>query len=441
MSRFLFVSPPLAGHVNPTAGLGRALAERGHEVAWAGSELFLRPLLGPDAQLFPTGSKLLREQAARGHAAIRSLWEQFIVPYAKFTAKAVDKAVLAYQPDVVVSDEHTPAGAFTAYRHGVPWATLATSSMELTRPLRAFPPVEEWMRGHLRTLWNAARLPPDEFTDPRFSPHLVLALTSRALTGPLPFPEHYALVGPVLADRSAQAAAPGREPFPWDRLEPGRRRVLVTMGTLAADVAGGFYPRAVAALGELADEAQGIVIAAPDALPDGVPPNVLRVSWAPILELLERGALDTVVCHGGMNTVCEALAHRVPVVLAPIRHDQPVTAGQVAAAGAGLRVSFERADAAALRGAIETVLGEPSYRDAAGRVSEAFAAGGGARAAADRLEALARTAAGAAGSSSSAPPPTPLSAQSSASPPAHRPAPDTSPSEPGATVDRDQRSA
>jgi MGT family glycosyltransferase len=388
VSRFLFVSPPLAGHVNPTAALGRELAARGHEVAWAGSELFLRPLLGPDVRLFPTGSRVLREQAARGYPAIRSLWEEFIVPYAKFTAKAVDKTVLAYQPDVVISDEHTPTGAFTAYRHGIAWATLATSSMELTRPLRAFPPIEARMQQHLRSLWERAGLPAKEFTDPRFSPHLVLALTSQALTGPLPFPPHYALVGPVLADRSAQAGAPGREPFPWDRLDPGRRHVLVTMGTLAADLTADFYVRAAQALGGLADRVQGIMIVTPESAPRDLPPNVLAVSWAPILDLLRRGTLDTVVCHGGMNTVCEALAHGVPVVPAPIRHDQPVIANQVAAAGAGLRVSFERADAATLRRAIETVLDEPSYRDAAGRISAQFAADGGAGAAADRLEAL-----------------------------------------------------
>lgn len=382
VSRFLFVAPPLAGHVNPTAGLARELAERGHQVAWAGSELALRPLLGPDAAVYPTGSRLLREQAARGYPAIRSLWEEFIVPYARFTAKAVDKAVLAYQPDVVVSDEHAPAGAFAAYRHGLRWATLATSSMELTRPLRGLPRVEEWMRGHLQALWNAAGLPPDEFTDPRFSPHLVLALTSRALVGPVPLPGHFALVGPVLTER------PAGEPFPWRRLDPQRRHVLVTMGTLAADVAADFYARAAEALRPLATSVQGILVAAPEAVPDELPDNVLAVPTVPMLELLGRGAVDAVLCHGGLNTVCEALAHRVPLVVAPIRHDQPVTAGQVAAAGAGLRVSFGSADAADLRRAIESVLDDTSYRDAAARISARFAAEGGARTAADLLVAL-----------------------------------------------------
>ena len=36
MSRFLFVVPPLTGHVNPTASVGGELLARGHEVAWVG---------------------------------------------------------------------------------------------------------------------------------------------------------------------------------------------------------------------------------------------------------------------------------------------------------------------------------------------------------------------------------------------------------------------
>ena len=30
MSRFLFVVPPLVGHINPTIGVAAALVERGH---------------------------------------------------------------------------------------------------------------------------------------------------------------------------------------------------------------------------------------------------------------------------------------------------------------------------------------------------------------------------------------------------------------------------
>ena len=45
MGRFLFVVPPLVGHVNPTVSVGRELAARGHRVAWTGHPEVVEPLL------------------------------------------------------------------------------------------------------------------------------------------------------------------------------------------------------------------------------------------------------------------------------------------------------------------------------------------------------------------------------------------------------------
>jgi len=382
MSRFLLVVPPLAGHVHPTVGIARELTARGHQVAWTGSEAVLRPLLGPDAPVLATGSRLFRAQSGHGLGALRTLWEGFIVPYARFTAKALDRAVLEYRPDVVLVDQHTPAGALTAHRHGLPWASLAPGAMELGRPFRGLPRVEAWMTEQLTALWLRAGLPPREYTDPRFSPELVLALTGRALTGPEPFPGQVALVGPVLTERPADPS------FPWERLAPGRRRVLLTMGTLAADVSADFHARAVRALALLGDDVQAVIAAPPGSLP-GLPPGAVAVERAPVLELMARGLLDAVVCHGGMNTVGEALSHGIPLVSAPIRHDQPFVAAQLQTAGAGLRVPFARVGPQALAAALRAVLDDPAYRAAAARVGAGLRSGGGAHAAADRLEALA----------------------------------------------------
>jgi len=43
--RFLFVVPPLTGHVNPTVSVARALAARGHDVAWAAHPGTVRSIL------------------------------------------------------------------------------------------------------------------------------------------------------------------------------------------------------------------------------------------------------------------------------------------------------------------------------------------------------------------------------------------------------------
>ncbi|MER5350888.1 glycosyltransferase [Kitasatospora sp. NPDC002551] len=394
MSRFLMVVPPLTGHVNPTVGLARELVARGHEVAWTGTETALRPLLGPDARVFGTGTRAFRAQGGHGLAAVRSLWEGFIVPYARFTVKALDAAVREYRPDALLVDQHTPAGALVAHRHRLPWGTLAPGAMELGRPFRALPLVEQWMTDLLRGLWRRAGLPEEEYTDPRFSPALVLAFTGPALTGPPPadaepagagaLPARYAPVGPVLADRPADPA------FPWERLRPDRRRVLVTMGTLSGELGADFLARAARAL-ELCGPKVQAVFAAPGELlpaPSGLPADAVAVDRAPVLELMRRGALDAVLCHGGMNTVGEALAHGLPLVTAPIRHDQPFVAARVAAAGAGLRVPFARVTPDHLGTALRSVLEEPGYRAAAARVGAGLLAGGGAVTAADRVEAL-----------------------------------------------------
>ncbi|MGH3826531.1 MAG: glycosyltransferase, partial [Pseudonocardiaceae bacterium] len=128
------------------------------------------------------------------------------------------------------------------------------------------------------------------------------------------------------------------------------------------------------------------ILVAPPDLVGALPDHVLARRFVPQLDLLPR--LDAVVCHGGDNTVCEALAHRLPLVVAPIRDSQPVVAGQVVAAGAGIRVHYGRVGATELRQAITTVLDDPSYRAAARRVQASFAAAGGAATAADHLEKL-----------------------------------------------------
>ncbi|MEO6629508.1 MAG: glycosyltransferase, partial [Aquihabitans sp.] len=63
-----------------------------------------------------------------------------------------------------------------------------------------------------------------------------------------------------------------------------------------------------------------------------------------------HGLVDTHAVVAG--TVCESLAAGLPLVLAPIRDDQPVVADQVVRAGAAVRVEFNRVKAPDLRSAI-----------------------------------------------------------------------------------------
>lgn len=378
MSRFLFVVPPLAGHAYPAAAVTTALRERGHEVSWVGSQAGLRPFVGPDVTVHQTGMRAYRSPLHVGVAAVTSLWESFVVPFARHLLPAVDKVVQDYQPDVVVADGLALAGAIVAQRHNLPWATLS-GTLELSQSLRSIPQLDAWVMRQRAAVWASAGLPGQEV---RYSPSLVLGFVSRSLMTGVTLPSQVRLVGPALAER------PCAPDFPWDWLDPARRHVLVTVGTLAGELAASspsFCSRAMQALAPLGDRLQVIMITPPGSI-DDPPGHILAVERVPMLALMPR--LDAVVCHGGLNTVGEALAHGVPLVAAPIRWDQPFNAGQVAAAGAGIRVSFGRVTPDKLRTAVTAVLDDPAYRAAAARLRHSFAEAGGRHRAADLLEGL-----------------------------------------------------
>ncbi len=379
MARFLIVVFPLPSHLSAPVAIGQALAEAGHEVAWCGPESELRPLVGPAATVYPTGKRYYRDYPELGVEAARKLWNNVLIPFTRFALDPADRAVADYRPDVVLADQYALAGALAACRHGVRWASLCTGAMELTPPSWELPGHQEFVAERLAQAWQLAGLPAQPGVDLRLSPHLVLALTSTALTGSAPLPPQCVCVGPVLGRR------PAVPDFSWPAPEPGRRQVLVTVGTLAAQHSADFYARMLPALELVADRVQAVV-ASPEALPD--PPKQVRVvERVPILEVLPR--LDAVVCHGGMGTVTEALAFGVPLVIAPIRADQPAVARQVARAGAGVEVPFLSATPADFAAALTAVLDEPGYRAGAQRVADSFTAAGGARTAVAELAALA----------------------------------------------------
>jgi UDP:flavonoid glycosyltransferase YjiC (YdhE family) len=127
------------------------------------------------------------------------------------------------------------------------------------------------------------------------------------------------------------------------------------------------------------------ILVAPPAVAGPLPEEALCLPRVPQLDLLPH--VQAVVTHGGHNTVCEALAFGLPLVVAPIRDDQPVVAGQVVSAGCGLRVRFAGLSAGTLGAAVRRVLDVPGFGEAARRVQASFAEAGGAEAAARAIEA------------------------------------------------------
>ena len=384
MARFLFVVPPLIGHFNPTVSVARELESRGHHTAWVGHRQVIEGRLPKGAELFGLDTDIAKEELIeltekarilRAFASVEFLWGEIVPRLARQMIPGVRAAVGAYDPSVMVVDQQAVAGAFVAREKGLRWATFATTSGDRRECLGSFPKVLQWTEDRLAELQRDVGL--DPAPEPDASPYLTIVFSTPALVGATErFPPAYRFVGPALSHRPSQVS------FPWDELRQ-TPRVLATLGTVNADRGERFFSALAEALGSLPLQ---VVVVAPDSL-GPFPPNFIARRQIPQLELLPQ--MNAVVCHAGHNTVCEALAHGLPLVVAPIKDDQPAVAEQVTRSGAGVRVSFSRSRPETLRSSVLSVLREPRYREAALRIRSSFEKAGGAKTAATLLEELA----------------------------------------------------
>jgi UDP:flavonoid glycosyltransferase YjiC (YdhE family) len=106
--------------------------------------------------------------------------------------------------------------------------------------------------------------------------------------------------------------------------------------------------------------------------PKNTPPNVHVVEMIPG-DLAARKA-SVVVCNGGASTGYQALAEGTPIVGIPSNIDQLLAAIAMHDAGAGLFLRAATVTTAKVRAAVEHVMREESFTQAAQRVAESFTA-------------------------------------------------------------------
>jgi MGT family glycosyltransferase len=177
----------------------------------------------------------------------------------------------------------------------------------------------------------------------------------------------------------------GRVPvdFPYEKLT-GQPLIYASMGTLQNRQQKVFQCIAEACVGL---DAQLVISLGGSGSPEslqGLPGDPLVVGYAPQLELLKKATLT--ITHAGLNTTLECLTDGVPMVAIPIAHEQPGIAARIAWTGAGELVPLSRLSVSRLRGAIQRVLTQESYRKNATRLKEAIRRAGGVSRAADIIE-------------------------------------------------------
>lgn len=137
---------------------------------------------------------------------------------------------------------------------------------------------------------------------------------------------------------------------------------------------------------------EATVTVGPGSDDDGlrVPGNASLHTWLDHDEVLATASL--VVGHGGHSTTMRALSFGVPVVVMPANGfiDQRRVGGAIQDAGAGMLLR-KHAAPGRIRAAVETVLRDPAYCAAAGRLGEQIRERDGAEVAAELIDEFAHT--------------------------------------------------
>jgi MGT family glycosyltransferase len=122
-----------------------------------------------------------------------------------------------------------------------------------------------------------------------------------------------------------------------------------------------------------------------DAAELTTPANVTVADYVQHSSVLDR--TDVMVTHAGLGSIASAMSFGVPVVCMPVDRDQPLNAQRVADLCAGITLT-PTASAGEIAWALEAVLADPAYRDAARALNASGRAEGGADAAAAELEGM-----------------------------------------------------
>jgi len=367
--RILATSTPGMGHLTCLLPLASELRAAGHDVLFvtardscelvAGFGFTVRPGGITPAERRAALAPRMPEVNALPPRARRGLL--FSVMFAQTAAPAmrVDLAPIMdeFRPDVVLHETGELAAAPLARARGIPHVTVAFSGV-----------VPQWAHdmvlAGLAPLWSDEGLAAPTFAD---------------VCGDLylhPFPPSFDQAPPTVSVRpmrpSAVWSATDGPPEWLDGLGADRPLVYLTSGTepaaaqapwvAALEALGDFDVDALATIGRHVD---------PDLL-GPIPTNVRVERFVPQQFVLERATL--VMSHAGAGSLLGAAAAGVPQLLNPIWADQWENADAASGAGVAITCELDQRTASDIAAALQRVLQEPQFADAASRVAGEVAA-------------------------------------------------------------------
>ena len=382
-----------AGHAFPAIALGRALAERGHEVVVESWSRWREPVEALGLEFAAAEEYTVFPPPAFGSEDAS----------AADAAKALAPLLEQWRPDVVVSDILTLAPTLAAEVAGVRHATLIPHLVPVSEPGMPFvasgvarprtPVGRAFWRRAMPLLELGLRQGREELNQQRervglahterfhggMSERLVMVATFPQLEYPRQWPPAVEVTGPMDFEL----------PHPDVELPAGNAPLVLVAPSTAKDPDSNLIR---AALAGLAGEDVRVIATTNRAElkePIEVPANAVLVDWLSYSQVMPRAAL--VICHGGHGTMARALGAGVPVLCCPAEGDMTENALRASWAGAGLSVPWRLCRPAPIRWTTRRILGDESFRRRAGEMAAWRAENDGAVRGAELVERFARS--------------------------------------------------
>lgn len=396
--------PPVSGHINPMAAVGRALEARRHRVTFFQipglEERIGREGLG----YYPLGNSTSSGDLANAVKSLGSRQGLSALYYtlqcgrrlAQITCEFGPAAVKRAGVDLLLVDDNEPAGGSVAEHLGLPFVNIGSIPLyrEASVPPHFVPwtyaqtrirSIQNWLaystfealvrplQGLINRYRSEWKLSPVRRPQDTLSPYAQISQLVKDLDWPRQnLSPHLHYLG-ALCDRDRPPVS-----FPFERLD-GKPLIYASLGTILNQNPVRF--RAIAAACERLN-VQLVITTGGGPIPELEPhPSRLVVKYAPQLELLNRAALC--ITHAGLNTVMESLSSGVPMVCIPFINDQPAVSARVRWVGAGEVIPAAQLTPSRLRTLIGRVLASEEYRKAAQAITSRVRQAGGAERAAD----------------------------------------------------------
>ncbi|GAA4018259.1 PGL/p-HBAD biosynthesis rhamnosyltransferase [Sphingomonas swuensis] len=404
MARIAFVCPPFAAHLASFRALGEELARRGHEPCFllnagaSGSTGSIPIHHVPERRGDPAVGRVLASAEKPGGliATLRTIADSAALTDQLCAGGREQLRQLG--ADIVVGDQMEPAGYLLARSLDLPFVGLACAVPIDPAPGVPLPfldwPYEPESEGKLRRTGKIAK------TMSRKQNKVIAGWAERFGIGGLDSLE--ACLGPVqMAQMVPALDLPRPDPLPFVPIGPLRRpeevagvplsfelptdrpMVFASMGTLlGGDIR---IWRSLAQACRLAGAALVLTHGGRLGPAEVASLDVHHAAdFLPYRAAMRHAAL--VITHGGSNTVLDALACGVPLLVRPVGFDQPGNLARIRHHALGEELASLRRPRA-IADQIRRLLADASYTSRCAEVADALERAGGARRGAELIEA------------------------------------------------------